>query len=126
MPEKRVTAQDGQGITLTLDDISAMERLTRQPAFSVISNNIILGGSSDPDKVITNTAGSYEGIIKDVTLKENNFFEFDYDKIMVDAENHNYTITDEAWARIEKEIGTNATSVLKDIDYTRAGLTIDK
>ena len=125
MPEKIVTAKDGQGITLTLDDISAMERLTRQPAFSVISNNILLGGSSDTNKVITNTAGP-KGLIKDVTLKENNFFEFDYDKIMVDAENHDYTITDEAWARIEKEIGANCTSILKDIDYTRAGLTYDK
>ena len=126
MPEKRVTAQDGQGITLTLDDISAMERLTRQPAFCVISNNILLGGSSDPSKVITNTAGSYKGVIKDVTLKENNFFEFDYDKIMVDAENYNYTITDEAWARIESELGANCTAILKDIDYTRAGLTYGK
>jgi len=126
MPEKRVTAKDGQGITLTFDDISAMERLSRQPAFSAIWNNILLGGSTNKNNLITNSAGSFKGLIKDVTIKENNFFEFDYDKIMVDAENHDYRITDEAWARIEKEIGANCASVLKDIDYTRAGLTYDK
>ena len=63
---------------------------------------------------------------KSVTIKEDNFFEFDYDKIMVDAENGDYTITDEAWARIESEIGAYCTSILKDIDYTRAGLTYGK
>jgi len=126
MPEKRVVAQDGQGITLTFDDIAAMERLSRQPAYCAIWNNIILGGSTNPNNVITNSAASFKGLIKDVTIKENNFFEFDYDKIMVDAENHDYRITDEAWARIEEEIGANRASVLKDIDYTRAGLTYDK
>jgi len=126
MPEKRVSAKDGQGITLTFDDISAMERLARQPAFSAIWNNILLGGSTNKNNLITNSAASFKGLIKDVTYKQDNFFEFDYDKIMVDAENGDYRITDEAWARIEKELGTNATSVLKDIDYTRAGLTYDK
>ena len=126
MPEKRVVAQNGEGITLTLDDISAMERLGRQPAFCIITNNILLGGSSNPDNVITNNAANKNGLIKDVTMKENNFFEFDYDKIMVDAENHDYTITDEAWARIESELGADTTAILKDIDYTRAGPTYDK
>jgi len=126
MPEKTVVAKDGQGVTLTLDDIAAMERLSRQPAYNAIWNNIILGGSTDRDKIITNNVESYKGSIKGLTYKENNFFEFDYDKIMVDAENYDYTITDEAWARIESELGANCTAILKDIDYTRAGLTYGK
>jgi len=126
MVEHTIVAKDGKGIAVSYDDIAAMERLGRQPAFSAICNNIILGGSTNKNNIITSYASSAKGIIKDVTIKEDNFFEFDYDKIMVDAENGDYTITDEAWARIESEIGAYCTSVLKDIDYTRAGLTYDK
>ena len=100
-----------------------MERLRRQPAFCVIMNNLILGGSSDSDKVITNSAESYTGIIKDVTLKENNYFEFDYDKIMADAENFNYDISEETWDMIEKEMGSEFVNILKKLDYKKAGLT---
>jgi len=126
MAERRVVAKDGQGITLSYDDISAMERLSRQPAFSAIWNNIFLGGSSNPNNLITNNAASFKGFIKDVTYKADNFFEFDYDKVMVDAENGDYTITDEAWARIESELGESCTAILKGIDYTRAGTTYGK
>ena len=100
-----------------------MERLGRQPANSAIFNNIILGGSANPNNVITNNAADNKGFIKEVTYKADNFFEFEYEKIMVDADNYDYTITDEAWATIEAEIGADCTAILKGIDYNSAGLT---
>ena len=115
-------AENGE-ILLTFDDIAAMERLRRQPAFSVIKNNLILGGSSNPDNVITNNTDNYKGVIKDVTIKENNYFEFDYDKIMADAENCDYRISDETWTMLEKEMGNEFVSILKALDYEKAGLT---
>ncbi|MBE6695424.1 MAG: DUF1565 domain-containing protein [Ruminococcaceae bacterium] len=120
--EQTLKAENGQ-IVLTFDDLAAMERLRRQPAFSVIKNNLILGGSSDPDNVVTNSAENYKGLIKDVTIKEDNYFEFDYDKIMADAENYNYNISDDVWAMLEKEMGAEFVLILKSIDYQRAGLT---
>jgi hypothetical protein len=115
-------AQNGQ-ITLTYDDIAAMERLRRQPAYSVIKNNLILGGSSNPDNVITNASQAYLGSIKDVTIKDSNYFEFYYDKIMTDAENYDYTISEETWDMLKSEMGSAFVSSLKDIDYKKAGLT---
>ena len=122
MPEQVLKAENGE-ITLTFDDIATLERLRRQPAFSVIKNNLILGGSTNVNNVITNTAGSYKGLIKDVTIKENNYFEFDYDKIMKDAENFNYEISEETWTMLEGEMGKEFVAILKGIDYERAGLT---
>ena len=123
MAARKVIAANGEGVTLSYDDISAMERLGRQPANSAIFNNIILGGSANPNNVITNNAADNKGFIKEVTYKADNFFEFEYEKIMVDADNYDYTITDEAWATIEAEIGADCTAILKGIDYNSAGLT---
>jgi hypothetical protein len=120
--EQILKAQNGQ-ITLTFDDIAAMERLRRQAAFSVIKNNLILGGSSNPDNVITNGAESYKALLKDVTLKDGNYFEFYYDKIMADAENCDYTISDEVWDMIKSEMGADFVNLLKPLDYKKAGLT---
>jgi hypothetical protein len=115
-------AQNGQ-ITLTYDDIVAMERLRRQPAFSVIKNNLILGGSTNPDNVITSGAANYQGLIKDVTLKDNNYFEFNYKEIMADADNYNYDISDDVWAKLKSEMGNDFVNSLKSIDYKKAGPT---
>ena len=117
-----LTAEKGF-IVLTFDDIAAMERLRRQPAFSAIKDNLILGGSTDPENVITNNAEDYKGLLKDVTIKENNYFEFDYNKIMADAENYNYDISDDTWAMLTNEMGAEAVNALKKFDYKKAGLT---
>jgi len=121
-PAQTLKAENGE-IVLTFDDIAAMERLRRQPAFSVIKNNLILGGSTNPDNVITNSAEKYKGLIKDVTIKEDNYLEFDYNKIMADAENCDYRISDEAWSMLEKEMGKEFVAILKGIDCKKAGLT---
>ena len=115
-------AENGQ-IVITYDDIVAIERLRRQPAFSVIKNNLILGGSTNPDNVITSGAANYQGLIKDVTLKDNNYFEFNYEEIMADAENYNYDISDDVWAKLKSEMGADFVNSLKSIDYKKAGPT---
>ena len=120
--EQTLKAENGE-IVLTFDDLAAMERLRRQPAFSVIMNNLILGGSSDPKNILTNAAENYKGLIKDVTIKEKNYFEFYYEKIMADADNYDYTISDENWAMLEEKMGKEFVAILKGIDYERAGLT---
>ena len=122
MPEKTLKAENGE-IVLTFDDIAAMEHLRRQPAFSVIKNNIILGGSTVKSNVIRNTASKYDGFINGLTMEEDNYFEFHYDEILADAENYDYTISDETWAMLEKEMGSEFVSILKTIDYEKAGLT---
>ncbi|MBE6695148.1 MAG: DUF1565 domain-containing protein [Ruminococcaceae bacterium] len=119
---QELKAENGQ-IVLSFDDVAAVERLGRQPAFSVIKNNLILGGSTTPHHVITKYHESYPGIVKNSSLNEDNYFEFDYDKIMADAENYDYTISDETWAMIESKMGKEFVAILKGIDYERAGLT---
>jgi len=121
-PAQTLKAENGE-ITLTFDDIAAMERLRRQPAFSVIKNNLILGGSSDPDKVVENGAANYKGLVKDVTIKEDNYFEFYYEKIMADADNYDYTISEENWSMLEGKMGKEFVTILKGINYEKAGLT---
>ena len=115
-------AENGQ-IVLTYDDLAAMERLRRQPAFSVMKNNLILGGSSKQENVITNGAANYLGLVKDVTLNDNNHFEFYYEKILADADNYDYSISDDVWAMLKSEMGADFVNSLKSIDYKKAGLT---
>ena len=89
----------------------------------MIKNNIILGGSTVKSNVIRNTASKYDGFINGLTMEEDNYFEFHYDEILADAENYDYTISDETWAMLEKEMGSEFVSILKTIDYEKAGLT---
>jgi hypothetical protein len=110
-------------VILTYDDIAAMERLRRQPAFSVITSNLILGGSSEPGNVVTNGAQDYHGLIKDVTIKDNNYFEFSYGNILADADNYDYKISDETWAMLKEKMGDDFVNTLKEIDYEKTGLT---
>jgi len=117
-----LTPDENGQIVLTFDDIAAMERVRRQPAYSVIKGNLLLGGSTNPDNVITNAAINYKGFI-DLTLKEDNYFEFYYDKIMADAENYDYTISEENWSMLEGKMGKEFVTILKGINYEKAGLT---
>ncbi len=126
---KTVTAQDGNGITLTYYEIAAMERLARQPAFCVISNNILLGGSDNKSLVITNSAANYCGTIKNTENISNNFFEFSYQSVMPYfdpvSETYLYDINEEAWAEIAEFFGENEGSDLKILEKV-AGLATSK
>ena len=42
---------------------------------------------------------------------------------MADAENFDYTISEETWTMLENEMGKEFVALLKGIDYEKAGLT---
>ncbi len=151
MPEQKIVASKLQkttgegenavtkeviGYKLRYEDVAAMERIRRQPAYSLIKNNLILGGSTNADNVITHSGKDYFGML-DKTDEVNNYLSFTYSDIMADAKNYDYTISDENWEAIRNntaywnEQGATADEVdefidwLKTIDYTKAGLTYD-
>ena len=116
-------AKNGQ-IVVPYDDIVSIERLGRQAAFNVIKNNLILGGSTNTANIITSPAdGNTKMFIKGLMLKDDNYFEFEYKKIIADADNYTYNISDEAWSVITDKMGTEFTAILKTIDCEKAGLT---
>ncbi len=124
MPERTLTAENGNGFTVTYDDIAAMERLERQPAFAFISNNLILGGlrpSDTIDDVITNHVEVYKGFIDGTSAIYNNYYKYDYSQIMPGVRDYNYTISETAWDTITKEMNASFVNILRTIDYTRMG-----
>ena len=122
MPERTAVAENGEGITLTYSELSAVDRVSRQPAFNCIKNNIVLGGSEDPEKRITNNAEKFLGVLR-LTDKTDNFMNYDYNEILEDADNFDYTVKDSAWERMEKEMGKDFVEEMKKFDYSKVGPT---
>ncbi len=126
MPERTLVASNGRGFTVTLDDIAAMERLERQPAFAFISNNLILGGLREGDTlddVITNDVRNrgYAGFIEGMEAVYNNYYQYDYSDVMPNIKDYNYTIPESAWNDISSEMNAAYVRILQEIDYTRMG-----
>jgi hypothetical protein len=42
---------------------------------------------------------------------------------LADADNHNYKISEKTWAMLEEKMGKEFVTVLKDVDYEKAGLS---
>ena len=118
---------DDGSITLTYEEIAAMERARRAPQYSVVSNNIVLGSSpkyeegwkdgkktlfpideSDPAAVVTNTTVGITTRNKEVQARglmittevKDNFMVYDYSLMMPGAYTFNYSMTDAAWEGI--------------------------
>ena len=117
VPERTFTVEGD--FTLTFEEIAAMERARRAPMYSVVMNNVILGGTPifekdrsgqfvipedavvDRPSIITDSAESYQGHIA-TTVKTQNFMSYLYDDIMPDAkDSFYYEITEEGWEMIE-------------------------
>ena len=122
MPAHTVEVEN-ESLTMTYEEIAAFERMQRQPAYNIIKNNIILGGSEDSSKVITYSPGDYPGIRTELTTRENNFFEFDYNKVLENADEYDYTIKKEALSRMKNEMGDAFVSIIKELDKEKIGLT---
>ena len=111
-------------ITLTYEEIAAMERARRSPQYSVVMNNVVLGSSpmyvksgssnypinvSNPANVVTQTCVSASLLVAEVSARGfvpttyvgNNFMAFDYREIMPEAYYFYYDITDDGWDMIE-------------------------
>ena len=101
--------EDGE-ITLTYEEIAAMERFRRQPACCVIRDNVLLGGTptvegglfteiADPAKIITDNCKKAYGYVSTSHVADN-WFEYLYATVMPNAEQQDYTLTDAAWQSI--------------------------
>ncbi len=121
MPEKVIEARNGNGWTLTFDEISAVERLWRQGAMTVIANNLIIGGSDDISMVIRNNTADNDGYYDGSSYIDNNYTQESTENIMPNLHNYDYTISEEGWEYLESEMGLWFTLPLQDIDYTRMG-----
>ncbi len=111
VPEREFTTT-GEPFTLKYEEIAAIEKQMRGCAYSVIKNNIALGGTPIYEtvggEVVMTDEADRAAMIWDqglgsvgyfsTTLKENNFMSFLYDSIVPGAkEDYDYTITDEGW-----------------------------
>ena len=135
--------EDGS-ITLTYEEIAAMERARRAPQYSVVSNNIVLGSSpkymegwedgkkvlfpideSNPSAVITNTTVALatrnnevqaRGLMITTEVKDN-FMVYDYSLMMPNAYTFDYSMTDAAWAgiRASNTVDEDVIDVLEDL-----------
>ena len=138
--------EDGS-ITLTYEEIAAMERARRAPQYSVVSNNIVLGSSpkymegwedgkkvlfpideSNPSAVITNTTVSLDTRNKEVQARglmittevKDNFMVYDYSLMMPKAYTFDYSMTDAAWAgiRASNTVDEDVIDVLERLSTT--------
>ena len=131
-PEVRRPDADGK-ITLTYEEIAAMERFRRQPSISVIQDNVILGGRatmengqyteiSDEERIITNGAKNYLGY-NDTTLIRNNYLHYVYDDVMADADVHDYYILESAYAAIEAALTEDGYAFVSKLSDWGCGFT---
>lgn len=114
-PEER---DDGFWLTLTYEEIAAIERMERAPCNSVISNSVILGGTpatldsdgkplgTDVNEKKTIVVAETMGFdVQASTLQENNFLYFTPADIVASLEDYDYTIDDATWDWIEGAMG---------------------
>ncbi len=113
--EQHVVETDENGsVTLSYEEIAAMERMDRAPSNCVISNNIILGGTPatlDKDGEPVGNEVAEESVLaiderlgfdtRASTMTVGNFMYYDYTEIVPGADGYDYEIPDDAWERIE-------------------------
>ena len=105
--------EDGE-ITLTYEEIAAMERLRRQPAYCVIMNNVVLGGTPMKNidgsfgdssslvnvaAVLTDGCSNYIGYVPTAWV-ENNFYYYYYLDIVPGADEFEYDLVPGMWESI--------------------------
>ncbi len=118
VPQRTVTPEEVGSewvLTLTYEEIASIERMERAPCNSVISNNVILGGTpaelnkdgqpvgTDVDESKTIVVAETKGFdIQASTIQENNFLYFVPSDIVASLEDYDYTIDDGTWDWIER------------------------
>ncbi len=134
--EKHAVTVDETGtVTLTYEEIAAMERMRRQSAFCVIMNNVLLGGSpiqepgkvdaewaADKSRIITDGNLSYVGYIS-TTREEQNFLYHYYPAIVPGADEFDYTVSDATWQTIGETVDLEAIKPLVEFDQNVTGIT---
>ncbi len=150
VPTHTVTVPESGEVTLAYEEIGAMERLRRAPAFCVIKNNVFLGGTPLMDEARKNRVGdtdvyatvidsnrflgyfdesaqewkrrSTEGYFES-TLEANNLFRFDFGDIVTDARGFDYTVREDARAEIVATLEPTEAERVLALDQTKAGPT---
>ncbi|MBO7762767.1 MAG: hypothetical protein J6T24_08215, partial [Clostridia bacterium] len=123
---------DDGSITLTYEELAAMERFRRQPAVCVIEDNVILGGTpttaggkftdiSDPKLNVVDSAEGFTNYVPTASV-ENNYFEYHYEEIIFDAEQHNYDLLPGALEAFADVLTRDGYAIIESIDWTEAGL----
>ncbi len=147
--EKRtlIVPEDGR-VTLTYEEIGAMERLRRAPAYCVVQNNILLGGTPkmDGNKNIIGDVDEdimiNDGAIKEwypasngewysrdrlgytpTTLSTNNFLRYDYNTVMEDARACRYGLRADIRAEIATVLEKAERDTIMALDGSQTGPT---
>ncbi|MBO7762329.1 MAG: right-handed parallel beta-helix repeat-containing protein [Clostridia bacterium] len=124
---------DDGSITLTYEEIAALERFRRQPAVCVISDNVLLGGTptyeggkftetSNPGMIVTDGVASYEHYVP-TSLVENNFYEYLYGDILMDADGYDYDWQTGVLESLQDTLSEKGYALIFSIDWTDAGLS---
>ena len=117
--DRTVIVPESGEITLTYEEIGSMERLRRAPAYCVVMNNVLLGGTPYMNAERTERTGDVnpvimmnDGAIEDwhynpytdvwgprprlgytpTTLQSHNYLRYEYDKVMMGARGCNYRL----------------------------------
>ena len=121
-------------ITLTYEELAALERFARQPACCVISDNVLLGGTptvdesgkltdvADPAAIITDGTARYEGYVPTSRI-EGNYFEYLYSRVLTDAEHYNYDLLPAAKEAVQGVLSPEGYATLTATDWKAAGPT---
>ena len=143
-----LTVPESGEITLTYEEIGAMERLRRAPAFCVIMNNILLGGTPKMDDA-KNIIGDVDEprMINDANRKsayvtpegewlwrttlgyvptdrsEQNFLRYDYASVMEAPRAHDYRIKPEMAAAVREVLDPREADTVLSLDATKTGPT---
>ena len=134
--EKHKIVVDETGtVTLSYEEIAAMERMRRQPAFCVIMNNVLLGGTPEGSKgnwggpesavntakVITDATKACVGYFP-TSLQANNYFHYYYPDVTPGADEWDYTIADDKWATIGESVDLSAIAPLISFKKVDTGI----
>ncbi len=146
--DRKVIVPDDGRVTLTYEEIGAMERLRRAPAFCVIQNNIFLGGTPIKDadnrstgevdeELMINDGAKYSMYVdregntfKDfrigytqTALCSNNFLRLNFKEVTENARSYDYTIRPEAIEEISKVLEPQECEAVLSLDPYKSGPT---
>ncbi len=123
-------------VTLSFEEIAAIEKMERAPCNAVIKDNIILGGTparvgsdgaaignavSETNTITTWNKSGFS--TRESTMIDNNFMYFTYADIIPDADLHDYTIHDDIWDTIEETMGEGYRDIFAVTDQYKCGVT---
>ncbi len=141
---KYPTLVDGEWkITLSYEEIAAIEKMERAPGNCVIKDNIILGGTpaqlennskpmdednpavgNDLNVVQTISVGTGTGVdTRGSTMIDNNFMYFTYEDIIPGAIEREYEICDYGWDLIRDAMDEDFVAMFEKLDQYKCGMS---